>query len=54
MKLDKWILDELEELPVEVLADAVENNVFDGLAINDGHIVGVEVEDCGEVLHCNA
>lgn len=42
MKLGKWILDELENVPVEVLADAVENNVFKALLINDGHIVGVE------------
>ena len=42
MKLEKWILEELEDIPVGVLADAVENGVFESLQINDGHIVGVE------------
>lgn len=42
MILEKWILKELEDMPVEMLADAVANNVFKALLINDGHIVGVE------------
>jgi hypothetical protein len=52
MKLEKWILEELEDVPVGVLADAVENGVFKSLQINDGHIVGVEEKKDGEVLHC--
>lgn len=52
MKLEKWILEELEGMPVGVLADAVKNGVFESLQINDGHIVGVEGDNCGEVLHC--
>lgn len=43
MKLEKWILEELEDMPVGVLVDAVDNGVYESLQINDGHIVGVEV-----------
>lgn len=42
LELAKWILDELEEMPIEVLADAVESRTFKPLLINDGHIVGCE------------
>ncbi len=42
MELAKWILEELEDIPLEVLADAVESKVFKPLLINDGHISGFE------------
>lgn len=42
MELAKWILDELEEMPIEVLADAVESRTLKSLLINDGRIVGCE------------
>ncbi|MDF2885836.1 MAG: tetratricopeptide 2 repeat protein [Lacrimispora sp.] len=42
MKLEKWILEELEDMPVDVLADSVENGLFKSLQINDGHIIGCE------------
>ena len=44
MILEKWIIDELEDMPVEVLAAAVKSRAFKPLLINDGHIVGVEEE----------
>ncbi|ADL03967.1 hypothetical protein [Lacrimispora saccharolytica] len=42
MELAKWILEELEDMPLEMLADAVESKSFKPLLINDGHIIGYE------------
>lgn len=42
MVLEKWILEELEDMPVDVLADSVKNGLFNPLLINDGRIIGCE------------
>lgn len=42
MELAKWILEELEDMPLQMLADAVESKTFKPLLINDGHIIGCE------------
>lgn len=42
MELAEWILEELEDMPLEILADAVESKTFKPLLINDGHIIGCE------------
>lgn len=42
MVLEKRKLDELEDMPVDVLEDSVKNGLFKPLLINDGHIIGCE------------
>lgn len=42
MILEKWILEELEDVPVDVLVGAVEYGMLNPLLINDGRIVGCE------------
>lgn len=53
-----WAPEEIESLTLDTLERAFIAGNLDPLLINDGHVVGCEntqeVEDCGEVLHCNA
>ena len=42
MELARWLLKELEDMPIELLAKAVESRTFKPLLINDGHITGCE------------
>lgn len=42
MILEKWILEELEDMPIDVLEDSFNNGLFNPLLINDGHIIGFE------------
>lgn len=42
MIVEKWILEELEDVPVDVLADSIEKGILKPLLINDGRIVGCE------------
>lgn len=42
MELARWLLKELEDMPIELLAEAVESRTFRPLLINDGHIIGYE------------
>lgn len=42
MEFAKWILDELEDIPVETLADMAEREFLKPLLINDGRIIGCE------------
>lgn len=45
MELTKWILDELEDMPVETLADMAEREFLKPLLINDGRIVECEEKE---------
>ena len=42
MIFEKWILEELEDVPVDVLADSIEKGILKPLLINDGRIAGCE------------
>ena len=42
MIVEKWIFEELEDVPVDVLADSIEKGILKPLLINDGRIVGCE------------